>query len=212
MTANEVIDVVEAISKHHPNPQIALNFSTPLELLIATILAAQCTDERVNVVTQSLFKKYRSAEDYANANIDEFEQDIRSTTFYKNKAKMIVGCTKKLLSDFSGNVPSTLQELTTLPGVGRKTASVVMVAAFGVPAIAVDTHVLRVSNRIGLVNAPKDADKVETALRELLPQEMWVSFTLSAVLFGRHVCKAKKPMCGTCLVYEMCKWPDKLKT
>ncbi|MES0336009.1 MAG: endonuclease III [Candidatus Magnetobacterium sp. LHC-1] len=201
--------ILDALAQHYPNPAIALNFSTPLELLIATILSAQCTDERVNIVTQGLFKKYRSAADYATANVSELENDIRSTGFFKNKARMITGCAGKLVADFGGKVPDTLDALTTLSGVGRKTASVVLIAAFGIPAIAVDTHVLRVSNRLGLVVNQKDPDKVEMTLRDLIPQQRWIGFTLTAVLFGRHLCKAKKPLCETCFLYEHCKWPDK---
>ncbi|MBF0539724.1 MAG: endonuclease III [Nitrospirae bacterium] len=207
----EVAAIVEALERNYPDPRIELRFSTPLELLIATILSAQCTDERVNIVTQTLFKKYRSAGDYASADINELEEEIRTTGFFKNKARMIIGCARKLDSDFGGKVPDTLDALTTLSGVGRKTASVVLIAAFGVPAIAVDTHVLRVSNRLGLVSIPKDADKVEMTLRGLIPKQSWIGFTLSVVLFGRHVCKAKKPLCGDCFLYEMCQWPDKNK-
>ncbi|KJU84493.1 endonuclease III [Candidatus Magnetobacterium bavaricum] len=152
----EVTAIVDALAQHYPDPKVALNFSTPLELLIATILSAQCTDERVNIVTQGLFKKYRSAKDYAGADVSELEEDIRSTGFFKNKARMIIDCAGKLESDFGGEVPERLELLTTLPGVGRKTASVVLVAAFGIPAIAVDTHVLRVSNRLGLVCNKKE--------------------------------------------------------
>ncbi|MBF0316677.1 MAG: endonuclease III [Nitrospirae bacterium] len=208
----EVTAIVDALARHYPNPKVALNFSTPLELLIATILSAQCTDERVNIVTQGLFKKYRSAKDYAGADVNEFEEDIRSTGFFKNKAGMIIGCAGRLERDFGGKVPETIEQLTTLPGVGRKTASVVLVAAFGIPAIAVDTHVLRVSNRLGLVDNQRDPEKVEMTLRELIPQQRWIGFTLSTVLFGRHVCKAKTPLCGNCLLYEPCKWTNKHKT
>ncbi|MEK6682723.1 MAG: endonuclease III, partial [Nitrospirota bacterium] len=143
--------ITELLLKKYSNPKIALKFNNPLELLVATILSAQCTDVRVNEVTEKLFKKYRTAKDYADADIKTFEQEIRPTGFYKNKAKMIINAAKKLVSDFSGKVPSTMEELTSLPGVGRKTASVVLSAAFNIPAIAVDTHVLRVSNRLGLV-------------------------------------------------------------
>lgn len=200
--------ITELLLKKYPQPKIALKFSNPLELLVATILSAQCTDVRVNVVTERLFKKYKTAKDYANADINSFEQEIKSTGFYKNKAKMIINAAKKLVSDFGGKIPSTMEELTTLPGVGRKTASVVLSAAFNIPAIAVDTHVLRVSNRLGLVKS-EDPEKIEMQLRNLIPEDKWIFFTLSMILHGRETCKAKRPLCKGCVLYKQCKWTEK---
>ncbi|MBI5179885.1 MAG: endonuclease III, partial [Nitrospirae bacterium] len=139
-----------------------------------------------------------------------FEQEIKSTGFYKNKAKMIINAAKKLVSDCDSRVPSTMEELATLPGVGRKTASVVLSAAFRIPAIAVDTHVLRVSNRLGIVNS-NDPEKIEMQLRNLIPEDKWIFFTLSMILHGRETCKARKPLCKECILYKPCKWPEKTK-
>jgi endonuclease-3 len=164
----------------------------------------------VNGVTERLFKKYKTAKDYADADIKSFEQEIRATGFYKNKAKMIINAAKKLVSDFGGKIPSTMEELTTLPGVGRKTASVVLSAGFNIPAIAVDTHVLRVSNRLGLVKS-EDPEKIEMQLRNLIPENKWIDFSLALILHGRETCKAKKPLCKECALYKTCKWPEKIK-
>ena len=145
--------ITTLLLKKYPNPGIALNFSNPLELLVATILSAQCTDVRVNEVTKTLFKKYKNVKNYAAADLKAFENEIRPAGFYRNKAKMIIGCCQKLIKEFNGRVPSTIEELTTLPGVGRKTANVILGSAFGKQAIAVDTHVLRVSNRLGIAHS-----------------------------------------------------------
>ncbi|NOY64407.1 MAG: endonuclease III [Nitrospirae bacterium] len=202
--------ITELLLKEYPNPKIALNFRTPLELLVATILSAQCTDKRVNEVTKDLFKKYKTAEDYARADLKRFEEEIKPTGFYKNKARQIINCCKALVEKYGGKVPDSLDELTRLPGVGRKTANVVLGSAFGRPAIAVDTHVLRVSNRLGLVNSKKP-EEVEFELMRLIPEEYWTLFTLSMILHGRHVCKARKPLCGKCVLYKECQWPEKTK-
>ncbi len=201
-------DIVAALHKKYPEPKIALRFSNPLELLVATILSAQCTDARVNEVTKSLFKKYRSVKDYAQADLHAFEQEIRSTGFYKNKAKAIVNCCKKLLTDFHGKVPDSVEALTTLPGVGRKTANMVLGNAFSQPAIAVDTHVLRVSNRLGLSHASK-ADKVEEELMRQIPRAKWTALGNALILHGRETCTAKMPHCGACILYALCAWPEK---
>lgn len=200
--------ITELLLKKYPHPKIALNFTNPLELLVATILSAQCTDVRVNQVTESLLKKYKTANGYADADIKGFEQEIKSTGFYKNKAKMIINMAKKLVSDFGSKIPSTMEDLTTLPGVGRKTASVVLSAAFNIPAIPVDTHVLRVSNRLGLA-ASNDPEKVEMQLCKIIPEDKWIDFSLAMILHGRETCKAKKPLCKECVLYKQCKWPEK---
>ncbi|MEW6213976.1 MAG: endonuclease III, partial [Nitrospirota bacterium] len=191
-----------------PNPRIALNFSNPLELLIATILSAQCTDVRVNEVTKSLFKKYKTAKDYVQTDLKTLEEEIRPTGFYKNKTRMIISCCEKLIRDFNGKVPSTLEELTTLPGVGRKTANVILGSAFGKPAIAVDTHVLRVSNRLGIARSD-NPDKVEEELNKQIPENRWTAFNLALILHGRETCIARKPKCSECMLYNECEWPEK---
>lgn len=196
--------------KKYPNPKIALNFSNPLELLVGAILSAQCTDIKVNEVTKTLFKKYKTAADYANANAKTFEKEIRPTGFFRNKAKMIIGCCKKLIKDFNGIVPSTLEELTTLPGVGRKTANVVLGGTFGKQTIAVDTHVLRISNRIGLAHS-ENPDKVEQELLKQIPGDKLTKFNLALILHGRETCKARNPKCGACVLYKECEWPLKAK-
>lgn len=203
--ANKIIAVLH---KRYPDPKIALRFSNPLELLVATILSAQCTDARVNEVTKTLFKKYKSAKDYAQAEPHIFEEEIRSTGFYKNKAKAIINCCRKLVTDFHGKVPDSLAELTTLPGVGRKTANMVLGNAFAEAAIAVDTHVLRVSNRLGLAHATQ-AEKVEESLMELIPRNEWTELGNALILHGRETCTAKKPNCSACALYALCAWPEK---
>jgi len=204
------IKIVAALRKKYPDAKIALRFSNPLELLVATILSAQCTDARVNEVTKTLFKKYRSAQDYAQADLHAFEQEIRSTGFYKNKAKAIVYCCRKLVADFHGRVPDTLEALTSLPGVGRKTANMVLGNAFAQAAIAVDTHVLRVSNRLGLAHATK-ADKVEEELMHQIPRNQWVAVGNALILHGRETCTAKGPNCGACVLSALCAWPEKAR-
>jgi endonuclease-3 len=200
--------IVALLLKRYPQPKIALDFSTPLELLVAVILSAQCTDARVNAVTKSLFAKYRRAEDYASADLATFEREIRSTGFYRNKAKTVIACGQRLVRDFRGKVPSTIDELTTLPGVGRKTANMVLGNAFGQQAIAVDTHVLRVANRLGLARSD-DPDKVEAALAAQVPAGKQTAFTNAMILHGRETCAARRPNCGGCVLSKLCEWPDK---
>jgi len=202
--------ITTLLLKKYPNPRTALNFTNPLELLVATILSAQCTDARVNEVTKTLFKKYRSAKDFAAADPKAFENEIRPTGFFKNKAKMIIGCCQKLVRDFKGQVPQTLEELTTLPGVGRKTANVVLGSAFGKQAIAVDTHVLRVSNRLGIAHS-ENPDKVEEELIRQVPNSKLTAFNLAMILHGRETCTARSPKCGRCVLYDECGWPEKSK-
>ncbi len=208
MKSSEISKLLNLLKKKYPSPRTALRFNTPLELLVATILSAQCTDSRVNEVTEDLFKKYRKPEDYAEAKPSVFEEEIKPTGFYKNKARMILQCARVMVDNFKGGVPSTMEELTTLPGVGRKTASVILGSAFNIPAIAVDTHVLRVSNRVGLVNS-RNPEKIEMTLRELIPEDKWIFFTLSTILHGRETCKARSPKCGSCILYNICNWGEK---
>ena len=200
--------ITRILLERRPSPEIALRFSDPLELLIATILSAQCTDKRVNLVTPALFDKYRSAKDYAAADMKELEASIRSTGFYKNKAKSIKGCCKKIVDEYDGRVPETMEQLIALPGVGRKTANVVLGGAFGQQAIPVDTHVIRLSGRLGL-SSSKNPDIIERDLMAQIPEDKWTAFSIALILHGREVCKARRPLCCDCKLSELCDWPQK---
>jgi endonuclease-3 len=204
-----VTEIIKFLSKEIPDSRIALKFSNPLELLIATILSAQCTDIKVNQVTVDLFKKYRSAKDYAESNLAKLEEEIRPTGFYRNKAKSLQKCCQELVKRFGGEIPKTLEELVTLPGVGRKTANVILGNAFGIPGIVVDTHVHRVSQRIGLTKND-DPVKIEFDLMEIAPKEEWTHFSNLLVWHGRRTCAAKKPLCGTCPIRNLCDYESKL--
>ena len=196
--------VLEILNRVYPDAHCALDFRTPLELLIATILSAQCTDVRVNLVTKALFKKYRTAADYARAPLEELEQAIQSTGFYRNKAKNIQGCCQLLLEKYDGRVPQDLDLLVQLPGIGRKTANVVLGTAFGIASgIVVDTHVTRVSRRLGLT-AQKDPTKIEEDLLQLVPQTEWVAFSHRVIQHGRSLCMARKPKCPACPLESIC--------
>ena len=187
----------------YPDAKTALKFVNSLELLIATILSAQCTDVRVNMVTPGLFKKYKSAKDWAKADIKQIESDIRSTGFYHNKAVSIKGACTKIIEQFGGKVPGTMAELVDLPGVGRKTANVVLGNAFGTPAIACDTHVIRLSRRLGL-SENSDPVKLEFDLAEIVPKKSWTVFSHALILHGRNICKARKPDCENCPISKYC--------
>jgi len=200
--------ILEHLQKSIPDPQVALDSSNPLELLVATILSAQCTDERVNQVTPNLFARYRTAEDFAKADPAELEALIRSTGFYKSKARNLIGCGKTLVATFNGKVPASMDALTTLPGVGRKTANVILGSYFGEPAVVVDTHVKRVSNRLDLTKS-QDPTKIEEDLQSLLPQSQWTMGTQRILLHGRHVCQARRPNCHRCSLYDDCEWEGK---
>ena len=176
----------------------------PWQLLFATILSAQCTDERVNIVTRELFKKYPTLESVAAADIAEFEKDIYSIGFYRNKAKNIISCAKALLDDFGGQVPSDIDELTSLPGVGRKTANVIRGNIFGINSIVVDTHVKRVSTLLGLTK-DEDPVKIEFELMKLLPEDQWILYNFQVIAHGRKVCIARRPQCENCVLKEVCK-------
>jgi endonuclease III len=199
-TAVKALDILQ---KEYPDARVTLDFKDPLQLLVATILAAQCTDERVNQVTKDLFKKYRQASDYARADLKTLEGEIRSTGFFRNKAKSIIGCGQALEEKFNGKVPRTLEELTSLPGVGRKTANIILGNAFGQQAIAVDTHVKRVTHRLGYAKSD-DPDKIEFELMEVIPQNRWTLGCHQIVFHGRRVCMAKNPQCPTCPVAKLC--------
>ncbi|HWR75960.1 MAG TPA: endonuclease III [Thiobacillus sp.] len=200
--------ITALLLKKYPEPKLALHYRNPLELLIAVILSAQCTDARVNEVTAPLFKKYRKARDYAAADPAVLEEEIRSTGFYKNKTRSVIACCQKLVADYHGEVPRTLEALTTPPEVGCKTANMVLGNAFGVPAIAVDTHVLRVSNRLGLAHSD-DPQAVEEALMRQVARDKWTAFGNAMILHGRETCIARKPRCPECVLRAVCEWPDK---
>jgi endonuclease-3 len=195
--------VVAALKKRYPQATTALHYSTPHELLVATVLAAQCTDKKVNEITENLFRKYRSPRDFARARRATLEKEIRQAGFFRNKAKSIVELSKDIVERFDSRVPDTLDELTSLRGVGRKTANVVLAAAFGKPGIVVDTHMIRLAGRLGLT-ANKDPVKIEFDLMEIIPRRQWSDFSFMITLHGRQVCKAQRPLCAVCPVEKMC--------
>lgn len=201
---NRTLKIIELLEKEHRDARIALNYTNPLELLIATILSAQCTDERVNIVTKTLFKRYRNVEDYAQADLKQLEQDIRSTGFYRNKAKNIKKCCQMIVEKFGSRVPKTMEEILELPGVARKTANIVLSHAYGVvEGIAVDTHIRRLSQRLKLTEND-DPDKIEQDLMGLVPKDKWVRFTELLIFHGRKTCTAKKPKCESCVISKLC--------
>lgn len=198
------IRIINLLEKELPEAKISLHYSNPLELLVATILSAQCTDERVNLVTKTLFTKYKSAKDYAKADTKELEQDIKSTGFYRNKAKNIRKASQILVEKHGSQVPRTMDEILELPGVARKTANVVLQNAYGiVEGIAVDTHVRRVSARLGLTKN-KDPNKIEADLMRIVPSNKWMRITDLLIFLGRRICKAKKPKCEICVLDRIC--------
>ena len=186
-----------------------LNYQTPFQLLIATMLSAQCTDARVNIVTKDLFVKYPTVESFANADLKELEKDIFSTGFYKNKAKNIIACSQKLLELYDGEVPSDIENLTALDGVGRKTANVIRGNIFHEPSIVVDTHVKRISNKLGLTNSD-DLVVIEKELMDILPKEQWILYNIQIIQHGRTICIARKPKCSECTLAEVCPSREKL--
>lgn len=201
--------VLSRLKRAHPKPSTALYHSTPLELLVATIMSAQCTDERVNIVTKDLFKTYRTAKDYARADQAVFEQSIRSTGFYRAKAKSIINCCKMLLEKYGGNVPDSMEELVKLPGVGRKTANVVLANVFGKPeGIVVDTHVKRLAERLGFTTQT-DPEKIERELMEIVPKKEWILFPHLLIWHGRNICQARKPKCPECVINNFCPSAEK---
>lgn len=195
--------IITLLKKKYPEARCSLNFKRPLELLIATILSAQCTDVRVNIVTKELFKKYKTADDYARVKPETLEDDIRSTGFYKNKTKSIINCCKKIVELHEGQVPSSMEELVTLGGIGRKTANVILGNAFGIPGITVDTHVKRISYRLALTEN-QDPVKIEYDLMELVPEKEWTHFSHLIIFHGRNTCVARKPHCGECVIETHC--------
>ena len=200
--------ILSELKSLYPDATCTLDYKTPLELLIATQLAAQCTDARVNIVAKELFKKYRNAEDYAGADISELEQDIKSTGFFRNKARNIKECCIKLLRDYEGKVPDNMEALLSLPGVGRKTANVILSTVFSKPGVIVDTHCTRLANRIGLTKS-KNPDIIERDLMKLLPENEWANFSHYLVYHGRAVCHARRPKCEICSIMPYCAYANK---
>lgn len=198
--AKKVFDILK---KQYPKVKPALVYSNPFQLLISTILSAQCTDERVNIVTKELFKKYQLPQDFVSADTEELEKDIYSTGFYKQKAKSIKACCEELVKNHKGKVPADFNELVKLQGVGRKTASVVAGNAFGIPSIAVDTHVKRLSNLLGFIDS-QNPDKIEIRLKELLPESYWINASHWLAVHGRKICIANRPKCLECILADLC--------
>jgi endonuclease-3 len=197
-------EIIRTLSEIYPDAKVALNFSTPLEMLVATILSAQCTDERVNQVTKTLFQKYRTPQDYMRVPESELAADIRPTGFFNQKTKAIRGACTRIVEVYAGKVPDTMEDLLTLPGVARKTANIVLGNAFGkVEGIAVDTHVRRLAERLGF-SAEMDPDKVERDLMRLVPREKWFAFTYVLIEHGRRICTARNPKCEICPVNRLC--------
>lgn len=203
--ADRARQILDALGRSHPDARVELDFETPLQLLIATILSAQSTDKRVNLVTPELFARYPDAAALAEADLEELEELIRSTGFFRQKSKAIRDCCRILVDEHGGEVPSEMAALTRLPGVGRKTANVVRAAAFSEPGIAVDTHCKRVSNRLGLTTH-SDPVKIEADLGELYPRSRWAEVSKLFVWHGRYVCKARRPACGACALVDLCPW------
>ena len=199
-----IVEILLRLKKVYPQSRTALHFKTPLQILVATILSAQCTDEQVNKVTPALFRKYRAAADFANAKQETLENDIRSTGFFRNKAKSIINASKKIVADFGGEVPDRMEDLITLPGVARKTANIVLSSGFNkAEGIAVDTHVKRLSQRLGL-SEEKNPDKIERDLLDIVPREEWIDFNYMLVNHGRDTCQARKPDCPACVLQTLC--------
>jgi endonuclease-3 len=201
---DRIVKIIKILEKKYPTSRTALAFESPLQILIATILAAQCTDVRVNQITPGLFKKYPTAEAFAGADRAELEMEIRPAGFFRNKAKSIIGAAQKIVTDFGGRVPDTMAELITLPGVARKTANIVLSSGYGkAEGIAVDTHVRRLSGRLGL-SKQRDPEKIELDLLAIVPKKDWLDFNYMLVNYGRDICQARKPKCPECVIKHLC--------
>jgi endonuclease-3 len=201
---NRIDEIIKQLNKAYPHSQTALHFKTPLQILVATILSAQCTDEQVNKVTPALFRKYKTAADFAHADPETLENEIRSTGFFRNKTRSIINASKKIVDDFEGKVPDRMEDLITLHGVARKTANIVLSSGFNkAEGIAVDTHVARLSQRLGL-SKEKIADKIERDLLNLVPKKEWIDFNYMLVNHGRKICQARKPDCPACVLNTLC--------
>ncbi|HAY38636.1 MAG TPA: endonuclease III [Desulfobacteraceae bacterium] len=205
----QALKIQRILKKTYPEVKTQLRHANPFQLLVATILSAQCTDKQVNSVTTELFKRLKTPQDFAGASNETIEELIRPTGYFRNKAKNIKNCSKSLLEKYDGQVPRTLNELVKLPGVGRKTANVVLGSVFKIPGIVVDTHVARISKRLGLTKSDNPV-KIEYDLMEIIPRENWNLFSLQLIYFGRAICKARKPLCPTCPLYDLCDFPDKI--
>ena len=203
-------EILDRLDKEYGTEYICyLNHENPWQLLIAVILSAQCTDARVNIVTKDLFQKYDSLEKFANADLEELEQDIKPTGFYHNKAKNIIACAKRLVYEFGGEVPSSLEDLTSLAGVGRKTANVIRGNIYHEPSIVVDTHVKRISRRLGFTKET-DPEKIEYELMKVLPKDHWILYNIQIISFGRNICFARSPKCENCFLQDLCKAEDRM--
>jgi len=201
---NRVGEIIKILRREYSAAKTALKFRSPHQMLVSTILSAQCTDKRVNKVTKDLFKKYRIVEDYTKANLEEFQQDIRSTGFYRNKAKNIINASKKIIEEYNGKVPDNMDELVKLPGVFRKTANVVLSSSFGKSeGIVVDTHVMRLSQRLGLTNQ-KNPGKIEKDLMGIIPKKEWINISYRLISHGRNICTARSPKCDKCSLSKLC--------
>lgn len=211
MARKNVKKVLELLDEHYTTEyKCYLNHNNAWQLLIATMLSAQCTDARVNIVTKDLFKKYPDLESFADADIKELEKDIKSTGFYHNKAKNIIECAKRLVTDFNGNVPKTIEELTSLAGVGRKTANVIRGNIYNEPSIVVDTHVKRISRKLGFTKE-EDPEKIEYDLMKVLPKDHWILFNIQIITHGRSICPARNPKCEQCFLYDYCPGHERIK-
>jgi len=205
---NRIGKIIEILNNTYPHVKTQLNHATPFQLLTATILSAQCTDTQVNKVTETLFKTLKNPEDFVEIEQSLLEDLIRTTGYYKNKAKNLKNCAKVLMEKYGGVVPDNLTDLVSLPGVGRKTANVVLGSAFGIPGIVVDTHVSRISQRLNLTKN-KNPVKIEFDLMEIISKEEWDGFSLRLIYFGRQYCRARKPLCKDCPLYTLCEYPEK---
>ncbi|WP_027430947.1 endonuclease III [Lachnospira multipara] len=209
MATKRTKEILALLDEHYGRDyRVSLNYNSPWELLVATMMSAQCTDERVNLVTKELFKKYKTVSDFAKADLKELEKDIHSVGFYHNKAKNIIATAKILLEKYNGEVPSKLEDLTSLAGVGRKTANVIRGNIFNDPSIVVDTHVKRISNRLGFTKET-DPEKIEFELMKVLPKDHWILYNIQIITFGREICVARKPLCDKCFLNNICKSKDK---
>ncbi len=205
---NRTVKIIGILNNTYPHVKTQLNHATPFQLLTATILSAQCTDRQVNKVTETLFKTLKKPEDFIKIELSVLEDLIRSTGYYKNKAKNLKNCAKVLMEKYGGVVPDNLNDLVGLPGVGRKTANVVLGSAFGIPGIVVDTHVSRISQRLNLTKN-KEPVKIEFDLMKIIPKEEWDGFSLRLIYFGRQYCRARNPLCKDCPLYDLCEYPEK---
>lgn len=205
MDKKRVQKILDLLDEHYTTEyKCYLNHETPWQLLFATILSAQCTDARVNIVTKDLFQKYKTLKDFAEADISEMEEDVRPTGFYKNKARNLILCARKLVTEFNGEVPKTIEELTSLPGVGRKTANVIRGNIYHEPSIVVDTHVKRISRKLGFTKE-EDPEKIEYDLMKVLPKDHWILFNIQIITHGRGICTARNPKCEECFLNSLCK-------